>query len=75
MRRKFHPDKPNTQDQSPGLRARLGNLDRAQANRETGEIAMRYRDSSCHPTEWTNAKLMREARRFANYEKFVIILS
>lgn len=27
-------------------------------------------DSSPHPSDWTNAKLMREARRLANMEQF-----
>jgi hypothetical protein len=30
----------------------------------------RYRDRSPHPRDWTNAKLMREARDFANMERF-----
>jgi len=30
----------------------------------------RYNDMSCHPQRWTNAKLMREARKCANLERF-----
>jgi len=32
----------------------------------------RYNDGSPHPDRWTNAKLMREARKYANLESFAV---
>ncbi len=32
----------------------------------------RYNDLSCHCDKWTNAKLMREARGYANMESFSV---
>lgn len=29
-----------------------------------------WRDSSCHPQDWTMRKLLREIRGFANFERF-----
>lgn len=31
---------------------------------------MRCNNNSCHPTHWTNAKLMQEARKYANLESY-----
>ena len=32
----------------------------------------RYRDSSPHPADWTNRKLMAEAMKYANLESFSV---
>jgi len=40
----------------------------------TGDLEdeMRYNDMSPHPDRWTNAKLIREARAYANLEQFSV---